>query len=117
MIRASTRMWAGTTADSEPQPRRSSINLKPWWSQGAPEKTHAATRSGVRAVDSVFRESRWVLEGEAPPWWKGAESLRLGPVDAFHVTRLLAAGDADDLEQLLRVQVLPDPAARSRRRR
>ena len=116
MIRASSRMWAGTTAEGEPQPRRSSINLKPWWSQGAPEKTHAATRSGVR-VDSRLREGRWVLEGEAPPWWKGAESLRQGtPLalsDAFRVIQLLAAGEADDLEALLRVQVHRDPAARS----
>ena len=106
-------MWAGTTAEGEPQPRRSSINLKPWWSQGAAEKTHAATRSGVR-VDSRLREGRWVLEGEAPPWWKGAESLRQGtPLalsDAFRVTQLLSAGDADDLEALLRVEVHPDPA-------
>ena len=29
------------------------------------------------------------------------------------MTRLLAAGDADDLEQLLRVEVTADPAARS----
>ena len=109
-------MWAGTTAEGEPQPRRSSINLKPWWSQGAAEKTHAATRSGVR-VDSRLREGRWVLEGEAPPWWKGAESLRQGtPLalsDAFRVIQLLSAGDADDLEALLRVQVHRDPAARS----
>ena len=116
MIRASSRMWAGAADIEEPQPRRSSINLKPWWSQGAAEKTHAATRSGVR-VDSRLREGRWVLEGEAPPWWKGAESLRQGtPLalsDAFRVIQLLSAGDADDLEALLRVQVHRDPAARS----
>ena len=109
-------MWAGAADIEEPQPRRSSINLKPWWSQGAAEKTHAASRSGVR-VDSRLREGRWVLEGEAPPWWKGAESLRQGtPLalsDAFRVTQLLSAGDADDLEALLRVQVHRDPAARS----
>ncbi len=109
-------MWAGTTAEGEPQPRRSTINLKPGGSQGAAEKTHAATRRGGR-VDSRLREGRWVLEGEAPPWWKGAESLRQGtPLalsDAFRVTQLLSAGDADDLEALLRVQVHRDPAARS----
>ena len=115
MIRAAAKMWSGVAQDdSELQPRRSSINLKPWWSQGAAEKTHAATRSGVR-VDSRLREGRWVLEGEAPPWWKGAESLRQGtPLalsDAFRVTQLLSAGDADDLEALLRVQVHRDPAA------
>ena len=109
-------MWSGVQ-DSEPQqPRRSSINLKPWWSQGAAEKTHAATRSGVRAVSSRCVDNRWVLEGPAPAWFRGAEHLRQGTplalAEAFHVTQLLAAGDADDLEQLLRVEVHPDPAAR-----
>ena len=116
MIRAATKMWSGVAQDdSELQPRRSSINLKPWWSQGAAEKTHAATRSGVR-VDSRLREGRWVLEGPAPAWFRGAQDLlqgtELAPSDAFEVTRMLAAGDADDLEQLLRVEVHPDPAAR-----
>jgi hypothetical protein len=115
MIRAAAKMWSGVAQDdSELQPRRSSINLKPWWSQGAAEKTHAATRSGVR-VDSRLREGRWVMEGEAPPWWKGAEHLRQGtPLalsDAFRVTQLLSAGDTDDLEALLRVEIHPDPAA------
>ena len=110
-------MWAGTTAEGEPQPRRSSINLKPWWSQGAAKKTHAATRVGVRAADSRLVDNRWVLEGPAPAWFRGAEHLREGtPLalsDAFRVTQLLAAGEADDLEALLRVQVHRDPAARS----
>ena len=108
-------MWSGVQ-DSEPQrTRRSSINLKPWWSQGAAEKTHAATRSGVRAVASRCVDNRWVLEGPAPAWFRGAEHLRQGtPLalsDAFRVTQLLSAGDADDLEALLRVEIHPDPAA------
>ena len=107
-------MWSGVQ-DSEPQqPRRSSINLKPWWSQGAVEKTHAATGSGVR-VSSRCVDNRWVLEGPAPAWFRGAEHLRQGtPLalsDAFRVTQLLSAGDADDPEALLRVQVHRDPAA------
>ena len=110
-------MWAGTTAEGEPQPRRSSINLKPWWSQGAAAETHAATRVGVRAADSRLVDNRWVLEGPAPAWFRGAEHLRQGtPLalsDAFRVIQLLSAGDADDLEALLRVQVHRDPAARS----
>ena len=117
MIRASSRMWAGAADIEEPQPRRSSINLKPWWSQGAAEKTHAATRGGVRAPDSRLLDNRWVLEGPAPAWFRGAEHLRQGtPLalsDAFRVIQLLSAGDADDLEALLRVQVHRDPAARS----
>ena len=116
MIRAATKMWSGVAQDdSELQPRRSSINLKPWWSQGAAE-THAATRVGVRAADSRLVDNRWVLEGPAPAWFRGAQDLLQGtplaPADAFEVTRMLAAGDADDLEQLLRVEVHPDPAAR-----
>ena len=110
-------MWPGAAENEEPQPRRSSINLKPWWSQGAAEKTHAATRSGIRARDSRLVDNRWVLEGPAPAWFRGAEHLREGtPLalsDAFRVTELLSAGDADDLEALLRVQVHRDPAARS----
>ena len=107
-------MWSGVQ-DSEPQqPRRSSINLKPWWSQGAAE-THAATRATVRAVSSRCVDDRWVIEGPAPAWFRGAEHLRQGtPLalsDAFRVTQLLSAGDADDLEALLRVEVHPDPAA------
>ena len=109
-------MWSGVQ-DSEPPPRRSPINLKPWWSQGAAEKTHAATRSGVKSVASHCVDNRWVLEGPAPAWFRGTENLREGtPLalsDAFRVTQLLSAGDADDLEALLRVEVLPDPAARS----
>ena len=117
MIRAATKMWSGVAQDdSELQPRRSSINLKPWWSQGAAQTTHAAT-SGVRAHDSRLVDNRWVLEGPAPAWFRGAEHLREGtPLalsDAFRVTQLLSAGDADDLEALLRVQVHRDPAARS----
>ena len=108
-------MWAGAADSEEPQPRRSSINLKPWWSQGAPEKSHAATRSTIRAGDSRLVDNRWVLEGPAPAWFRGAEHLREGtPLalsDAFRVTQLLSAGDADDLEALLRVQVHRDPAA------
>ena len=114
MIRAATKMWSGVAQDdSELQPRRSSINLKPWWSQGAAQTTHAAT-SGVRAHDSRLVDNRWVLEGPAPAWFRGAEHLREGtPLalsDAFRVTQLLSAGDADDLEALLRVEVHPDPA-------
>ena len=114
MIRAATKMWSGVAQDdSELQPRRSSINLKPWWSQGAAQTTHAAT-SGVRAHDSRLVDNRWVLEGPAPAWFRGAEHLRQGtPLalsDAFRVTQLLSAGDADDLEALLRVEVHPDPA-------
>ena len=109
-------MWSGVQ-DSEPQqPRRSSINLKPWWSQGAAE-THAATRSCVRAHDSRLVDNRWVLEGPAPAWFRGAQDLLQGtPLalsDAFRVTQMLAAGDADDLEALLRVEVARDPAALS----
>ena len=109
-------MWSGVQ-DSEPQqPRRSSINLKPWWSQGAPE-TRVATLSTIRAVESRPVDSRWVLEGPAPAWFRGAEHLREGtPLalsDAFRVTQMLAAGDADDLEALLRVEVARDPAALS----
>ncbi len=116
MIRAATKMWSGVAQDdSELQPRRSSINLKPWWSQGAAAETHAATRVGVRAADSRLVDNRWVLEGPAPAWFRGAEHLRQGtPLalsDAFRVIQLLSAGDADELEALLRVQVLPDPAA------
>ena len=115
MIRASTKMWAGAADSEEPQPRRSSINLNPWWSQGAAE-THAATRKlGVRAVESRLVDNRWVLTGPAPAWFRGAENLRQGtPLalsDAFRVTQLLSAGEADDLEALLRVEVHPDPAA------
>ena len=118
MIRAATKMWSGVAQDdSELQPRRSSINLKPWWSQGAAAETHAATRVGVRAADSRLVDNRWVLEGPAPAWFRGAEHLRQGtPLalsDAFRVIQLLSAGDADDLEALLRVQVHRDPAARS----
>ena len=114
MIRAATKMWSGVAQDdSELQPRRSSINLKPWWSQGAAQTTHAAT-SGVRAHDSRLVDNRWVLEGPAPAWFRGAEHLREGtPLalsDAFRVTQLLSAGDADDLEALLRVEVHSDPA-------
>ena len=106
-------MWSGVQ-DSEPPPRRSSINLKPWWSQGAAE-THAATRGGVRTTDSRLVDTRWVLEGPAPAWFRGAQDLLLGtPLalsDAFRVTQLLSAVDTDDLEALLRVEVHPDPAA------
>ena len=115
MIRAAAKMWSGVQ-DSEPPPRRSSINLKPWWSQGAAE-THAATRGGVRTTDSRLVDTRWVLEGPAPAWFRGAQDLLLGtPLalsDAFRVTQMLAAGDADDLEALLRVEVARDPAALS----
>ena len=116
MIRAATKMWSGVAQDdSELQPRRSSINLKPWWSQGAAEKTHAATRSGIPTSDSRLVDNRWVLEGPAPAWFRGAEHLRQGtPLalsDAFRVTQMLSAGEADDLEALLRVQVHRDPAA------
>ena len=115
MIRAAAKMWSGVQ-DSEPPPRRSSINLKPWWSQGAAE-THAATRGGVRTTDSRLVDTRWVLEGPAPAWFRGAQDLSLGtPLalsDAFRVTQMLAAGDADDLEALLRVEVARDPAALS----
>ena len=110
-------MWAGAADSDEPQPRRSSINLKPWWSQGAAGTTHAATRGGARTVDSRLIDNRWVMEGPAPAWFRGAENLRQGtPLalsDAFRVIQLLSAGDADDLEALLRVQVHRDPAARS----
>ena len=108
-------MWAGAAESEEPQPRRSSINLKPWWSQGAAQTTHAATRSGIPTSDSRLVDNRWVLEGPAPAWFRGAEHLREGtPLalsDAFRVTQLLSAGDTDDLEALLRVEVHPDPAA------
>ena len=110
-------MWSGVQESEPQQPRRSSISLNPWWSQGAAEKTHAATRSGLRAVSSRCVDNRWVLEGPAPAWFRGAEHLREGtPLalsDAFRVTEMLAAGDADDLEALLRVEVARDPAALS----
>ena len=112
MIRAAAKMWSGVQESEPQQPRRSSINLKPWWSQGAAE-THAATRSGVRACDSRLVDTRWVLEGPAPAWFRGAEHLRQGtPLalsDAFRVTQLLSAGDADELGALRRAEGRPGP--------
>ena len=76
----------------------------------------ARPRRTTSAVGSRCVDGRWVLEGPAPAWFRGAQDLLQGtplaPISAFEVTRMLAAGDADDLEQLLRVEVHPDPAAR-----
>ena len=69
------------------------------------------------ASESRLVDNRWVLEGPAPAWFRGAQDLLQGtPLalsDAFRVTEMLAAGDADDLEALLRVEVARDPAALS----
>ena len=119
-------MWSGSCS-AEPTARSllagPAEDLTPWWEldsrlaefqRARPRRTTSAVAS--RCVGSRCVDGRWVLEGPAPAWFRGAQDLLQGtplaPIDAFEVTRMLAAGDADDLEQLLRVEVHPDPAAR-----
>ena len=121
-------MWSGSCS-AEPTARSllagPAEDLTPWWEldsrlaecqRARPRRTTSAVASRCVDVGSRCVDGRWVLEGPAPAWFRGAQDLLQGtclaPSDAFAVTRMLAAGDADDLEQLLRVEVHPDPAAR-----
>ena len=121
-------MWSGSCS-AEPTARSllagPAEDLTPWWEldsrlaeyqRARPRRTTSAVGSRCVDVGSRCVDGRWVLEGPAPAWFRGAQDLLQGtplaPADAFEVTRMLAAGDADDLEQLLRVEVHPDPAAR-----
>ena len=124
--RETSKMWSGSCSA---EPTAQSLlagpaeDVTPWWEldsrlaefqRARPRRTTSAV--GSRCVGSRCVDGRWVLEGPAPAWFRGAQDLLQGtplaPSDAFEVTRMLAAGDADDLEQLLRVEVHPDPAAR-----
>ena len=119
--RETSKMWSGSCS-AEPTARSllagPAEDLTPWWELDSrlSEYTRARPRRTTSAVASRCVDGRWVLEGPAPAWFRGAQDLLQGtplaPSDAFEVTRMLAAGDADDLEQLLRVEVHPDPAAR-----
>ena len=116
-------MWSGSCS-AEPTARSllagPADDLTPWWeldsrlaeyTRARPRSTTSAVAS--RCVGSRCVDGRWVLEGPAPAWFRGAQDLLQGtplaPVDAFEVTRMLAAGDADDLQQLLRAEVHPAP--------
>ena len=113
-------MWSGSCS-AEPTARSllagPAEDLTPWWELDSrlAETQRARPRRTTSAVGSRCVDGRWVLEGPAPAWFRGAQDLLQGtPLElssAFEVTRMLAAGDADDLEQLLRVEVHPDPAA------
>ena len=116
--RETSKMWSGSCS-AEPTARSllagPAEDLTPWWELDSrlAEITRARPRRTTSAVASRCVDGRWVLEGPAPAWFRGAQDLLQGtplaPIDAFEVTRMLAAGDADDLEQLLRVEVHPDP--------
>lgn len=117
-------MWCGNDAAAPTASARelltcSGEDLTPWWEATSRLSEHRAARArragavdSVAAVDSRLVDGRWVLGGTAPAWFQGAECLRRGtplaPPEAFQVMRLLAAGDSDDLEQLLRIDVRPD---------
>ena len=113
-------MWSGSSS-AEPTARSllagPAEDLTPWWELDSrlAEYARARPRRATSAVASRCVDGRWVLEGPAPAWFRGAQDLLQGtPLalsDAFRVTQLLSAGDADDLEALLRVQVHRDPAA------
>jgi len=119
------KMWHGndddaaTTASARELLTCSADDLTNWWQVDCRLSEHRAARArragavdSVAAVDSRLVDGRWVLGGTAPAWFRGAECLRRGtplaPPEAFQVMRLLAAGDSDDLEQLLRIEVRPD---------
>ena len=118
--RETSKMWSGSCS-AEPTAKSllagPAEDLTPWWELDSrlSEYTRARPRRATSAVASRCVDGRWVLEGPAPAWFRGAEHLRQGtPLalsDAFRVTQLLSAGDADDLEALLRVEIHPDPAA------
>ena len=120
--RETSKMWSGSCSA---EPTASSDlagpaeDLTPWWELDSQfsEYTRARPRRTTSAVASRCVDGRWVLEGPAPAWFRGAQDLLQGtPLalsDAFRVTQMLAAGDADDLEALLRVEVARDPAALS----
>ena len=115
-------MWSGSCS-AEPTARSllagPAEDLTPWWELDSrlSEYTRARPRRTTSAVASRCVDGRWVLDGPAPAWFRGAQDLLQGtPLalsDAFRVTQMLAAGDADDLEALLRVEVARDPAALS----
>ena len=117
--RETSKMWSGSCS-AEPTARSllagPAEDLTPWWELDSrlAEYQRARPRRTTSAVASRCVDGRWVLEGPAPAWFRGAEHIRQGtPLalsDAFRVTQLLSAGDADDLEALLRVEVHPDPA-------
>ena len=121
-------MWSGSCS-AEPTAKSllagPAEDLTPWWELDSRLAEHPARaaapdnlrrRQPLRRFGSRCVARRWVLEGPAPAWFRGAQDLLQGtplaPSDAFEVTRMLAAGDADDLEQLLRRRGAPDPAAR-----
>ena len=120
--RETSKMWSGSCS-AEPTARSllagPADDLTPWWELDSQfsEYTRARPRRTTSAVASRCVDGRWVLEGPAPAWFRGAQDLLQGtPLalsDAFRVTQMLAAGDADDLEALLRVEVARDPAALS----
>ena len=108
--RETSKMWSGSCS-AEPTARSllagPAEDLTPWWELDSrlSEYTRARPRRTTSAVASRCVDGRWVLDGPAPAWFRGAQDLLQGtplsPCDAFEVTRMLAAGDADDLEQLL----------------
>ena len=108
-------MWSGSRS-AEPTAKSllagPAEDLTPWWEldsrlaefqRARPRRTTSAVASRCVDVGSRCVDGRWVLEGPAPAWFRGAQDLLQGtplaPADAFEVTRMLAAGDADDLEQ------------------
>ena len=118
--RETSKMWSGSCS-AEPTARSllagPAEDLTPWWELDSrlSEYTRARPRRATSAVASRCVDGRWVLEGPAPAWFRGAQDLLQGtPLalsDAFRVTQLLSAVDTDDLEALLRVEVHPDPTA------
>ena len=109
--RETSKMWSGSCS-AEPTARSllagPAEDLTPWWELDSrlavrlAECTRARPRRATSAVASRCVNGRWVLEGPAPAWFRGAQDLLQGtplePCDAFEVTRMLAAGDAADLE-------------------
>ena len=92
--RETSKMWSGSCS-AEPTARSllagPAEDLTPWWELDSrlSEYTRARPRRATSAVASRCVDGRWVLEGPAPAWFRGAQDLLQGtplaPADAFEV--------------------------------
>ena len=91
-------------------------SVAPWWSLHSGTAAHLDEHPAPPAALSTSLQpgGRWAVDAAPPPWFKAAfhmqQNRTLEAEEAFAITELMAGGDAEDLEELLKIEVRPDPA-------
>ena len=91
--------------------------VAPWWSLKSSTAAYLDAHPAPWAPTLACREvdGRWALDAPAPTWFEAAFKLHqnrtLDAREAHAIAELMTGGDAEDLEDLLKVEVRADCAS------